>query len=155
MSCVPFFVCSNSAFGKYLDVRSWLFLRAETFRALQRFSFLRSQASFDLLHIFGCRQSLGPNATFQQSVADCLLFVTCSREIADSLFIPCWRALKIVISVAKSLAFKMIVGAKSARGRLSGTFHWAFIAWVDFQREPGPLCCESTRSHYCHQFARR
>ena len=29
----------------------------------------------------------------------------------------------MVISVAKSFAFRMIVGAKSARGRLSGTFH--------------------------------
>lgn len=39
-----------------------------------------------------------------------------------AVFMPCSLALKIVISVAKSFAFKIMVGAKSARGRLSGTF---------------------------------
>ena len=59
------------------------------------------------------------------------LLVICSREMAGSVVIWCWRALKIVISAAKSLAFKMMVGAKSAKGRLSGTFHCAFMACVD------------------------
>lgn len=40
-------------------------------------------------------------------------------------------ALKIVISVAKSFACRMIVGAQSANGRLSDTFHYVFIACVD------------------------
>jgi hypothetical protein len=35
----------------------------------------------------------------------------------------CSFALKIVISVAKSLAFKMIVGAKSAKGRFFAEGH--------------------------------
>lgn len=51
------------------------------------------------------------------------LLVTCSAEISRSRVIWCARALNIVISVAKSFAFRMIVGAKSASGRLSGTFH--------------------------------
>lgn len=52
-----------------------------------------------------------------------VLLVMCSLEMADSVPMRCCRALKMVISVAKSLAFKMIVGAKSASGRVSGVGH--------------------------------
>ena len=56
------------------------------------------------------------------------------RWILLSLVSEFSRALKMVISVAKSLALRMMVGAKSASGRPAGTFHWGFMAWVDLPK---------------------
>jgi hypothetical protein len=44
--------------------------------------------------------------------------------------------LKLVISLAKSLALIVIVGRKSANGRPSGTASTFFMSWVGLRSEP-------------------
>src|SRR5690606_17195528 len=61
-----------------------------------------------------------------------LLFFTCSLVIWSSVFKPAFWMLKLVISLAKSLALMVIVGRKSASGRFSGTFKRSFISAVVF-----------------------
>src|SRR5471030_246750 len=63
------------------------------------------------------------------------LLLMCSFEISSSLRSWFSRELKMVISAAKSFALRMIVGAKSANGRLAGTFQWDFICWVVFSNK--------------------
>src|SRR5574344_1340873 len=62
------------------------------------------------------------------------LFIICSFEIFCSVSILLFLALYIVISVAKSLAFKRIVGIKSARAWFHFIFHLFFISFVDLPK---------------------
>lgn len=58
------------------------------------------------------------------------LLVMCSAEICLSVESPFSFVLKTVIYVAKSFAFIVIVGKKSASARPFGTPNFFFICWV-------------------------
>lgn len=83
---------------------------------LKCFFLIRSKAALDSFHIFCGTRLSGRMPRSNSVLRTASLFVLCSPEIAASAPIWCCRALKIVISVAKSLALRMMVGAKSASG---------------------------------------
>ena len=104
--------------------------RIQSIRFFQCFFICCTQTSFDFFHVFAWWQTFRANTALYKVSRTAWLFVTCSLEITASLSIWCCLALKMVISAAKSFAFRMMVGAKSANGRLSGTCHYAFMACV-------------------------
>ena len=76
-----------------------------------------------------------------------LLLVMCSAEIFLSECKPFYFVLNTVISVAKSFAFIVIVGKKSARALPFGTPSKFFIFLVDFpKRAWSPLLLISPKS---------
>jgi hypothetical protein len=95
----------------------------------------RCEPARDLFHVLRRRQGFRPDTAFKQGLANRAIVV--DVLLRDRLFVSklFFAGMKMVISAAKSFALRMIVGAKSANGRLAGTFQCDFICWVVFSNK--------------------